>query len=339
MGWVCRSLRGGGLRAFPPPSHQARPPAAGRTRRTGLPRDPDRTRTPAGIAPATKGGLGREPQAAPREREQGGNGATPSPVSPPPPTGPQAAGAPAPTPRGRGDDPPSPQQDRGAREGGRSRDRPHAPAACSRRNDGEQANPRQRARAPHGPRPETASEHEPEPYGGHALYGQSDASDTRFVACPGKAEGGTEAGRSPAPLAPPAAQSEGTAHRLPPPPTPPPGAGTPRTRRPSPRGVHSPKPGRGETGPGRAPTKQAKRSTGPAQDTRRGTDRVERPYQRAAPQCARCARHTNHGRGGGTPRERERTHTQRTRGEYQKGNRTEPAERTDRIEWRTSEGG
>ena len=57
-------------------------------------------------------------------------------------------------------------------------------------------------------------------YGGHALHGQSDASDTRLVACPGKAERRTEAGRPPAPLAPPAAQSEGTAHRRPPP-TPP----------------------------------------------------------------------------------------------------------------------
>ena len=45
--------------------------------------------------------------------------------------------------------------------------------------------------------------------------------------------------------------------------------------------------------------------------------------------------------GGGerTPRERERTHTKGTRGDYQKGNRTERAERTDRMEWRTSERG
>ena len=48
----------------------------------------------------------------------------------------------------------------------------------------------------------------------------------------------------------------------------------------------------------------------------------------------------NQGWGGArTPRERERTHRQRTRGEYQKGNRTEPAESTDRMEWRTSERG
>ena len=38
-----------------------------------------------------------------------------------------------------------------------------------------------------------------------------------------------------------------------PPPIPPPSAGTPRTRRPTPRGAHSPKPGRGETAPGAPP--------------------------------------------------------------------------------------
>ena len=57
---------------------------------------------------------------------------------------------------------------------------------------------------------------------------------------------------------------------------------------------------------------------------------------------ARCARHTNQGWGGGggrTRRERERTQAQRARGEDQKGNRTEPAERRDRMEWRTSERG
>ena len=51
--------------------------------------------------------------------------------------------------------------------------------------------------------------------------------------------------------------------------------------------------------------------------------------------------HATPPRGGGerTPRERERTHTQRAPGDYQKGNRTELADRTDRVEWRTSERG
>ena len=69
---------------------------------------------------------------------------------------------------------------------------------------------------------------------------------------------------------------------------------------------------------------------------------MERPYQRPAPGPRGVrAPHQPGEEGGGkrTPRERERTHTQRTRGEYPKGNRTEPAERTDRVEWRTCERG
>ena len=50
----------------------------------------------------------------------------------------------------------------------------------------------------------------------------------------------------------------------------------------------------------------------------------------------RCARHTTQEGGERTPRERERTHTQRARGDYQNRNRTKLGERTDRVEWRTS---
>ena len=128
----------------------------------------------------------------------------------------------------------------------------------------------------------------------------------------------------------------------PPPPAPPPGTGTPQGRRPKPRRAHSPKPDREKAGPGRPPSKHAKRSTGPGQDTRSGTGCVERPYQRPAPKPREVrAPHQpgEGGRGERTPRERERTHTRRTRGEYQKGNRTDPAERTDRMEWRMSERG
>ena len=71
------------------------------------------------------------------------------------------------------------------------------------------------------------------------------------------------------------------------------------------------------------------------------THRRERPYRRPAPEPREVLAANLPGEGGGarTPRERERTHTQRTRGEYQKGNRTEPAGRTDRMEWRTSQPG
>ena len=91
-------LQGDGSRADPaPPPRQAGPPAAGRKRHPGLPHDPDRTRTPGGDAPATKGGLGRGPQAAPPKTGRWEDTARPPPC-PLPPAGPQATGAPAPTP-------------------------------------------------------------------------------------------------------------------------------------------------------------------------------------------------------------------------------------------------
>ena len=80
-----------------------------------------------------------------------------------------------------------------ARERGRSTACPPAPAAGSHRNRGEQASPRQRAKMPHRSRPEKAGEREPEWYGDHTPHDQNDASDTRFVACPRKAEGRNEA--------------------------------------------------------------------------------------------------------------------------------------------------
>ena len=104
------------------------------------------------------------------------------------------------------------------------------------------------------------------------------------------------------------------------------------------RHPHNPKPSRGEPGPDRPPPKHARRSKGAGQDTRRGTDHVERPYQRPVP-GPREVRTPHHPGGERTPRERERTHTKGARGDYQKGNRTEGAERTDRVKWRTSERG
>ena len=65
---------------------------------------------------------------------------------------------------------------------------------------------------------------------------------------------------------------------------------------------------------------------------------MERAYQRPVP-GPRKVRTPHHPGGGGTQRERERTHTQRARGDYQKGNQTELGECTDRVEWRTSERG
>ena len=108
---------------------------------------------------------------------------------------------------------------------------------------------------------------------------------------------------------------------------------------PAPRGEHSPKPGRGDPGPDSPPPGTPDGARDQGKDTQRGTDHVDWPYQRPVPGPREVR--TPHHPGGGerTPRERERTHTQRAGGDYQKGNRTELAERTDRVEWRTSERG
>ena len=105
------------------------------------------------------------------------------------------------------------------------------------------------------------------------------------------------------------------------------GGGAPDLRRPSQQ-----QPGRGEPGPDRPPpstpdgARDRGRTRGGARTTWNG------PTSAQCRDRARCARHTTERRGQRTPRERERTHTQRARGDYQKGNRTEHAERTDRVE-------
>ena len=73
---------------------------------------------------------------------------------------------------------------------------------------------------------------------------------------------------------------------------------------------NSPKPGRGEPGPDRPPPKQARRGKGPGQDTRRGTDHVERPYQRPVPGL-REVRTPHHPGGGGGCRGSASAHTRR----------------------------
>ena len=111
------------------------------------------------------------------------------------------------------------------------------------------------------------------------------------------------------------------------------------SRPPPPWGAHSLKPGRGEPGPDRPPpstpdgARDRGRTRGGARNTWNG------PTSAQCRDCARCARHTTQGGWERTPRERKRTHTQRACGDYQKGNHTELAERTDRVEWRTSERG
>ena len=86
--------------------------------------------------------------------------------------------------------------------------------------------------------------------GGNAPHGQHNASDTRFVACPGKAEGRNEAERPPALQAPRRPRKRGVRRAPPPPLSPPLGTRTPRPR-PAARSPHRAfRPG----GQGRAPT-------------------------------------------------------------------------------------
>ena len=104
-------------------------------------------------------------------------------------------------------------------------------------------------------------------------------------------------------------------------------------RRPTPRGAHNPKPGRGEPGPGRPPPKHARRSKGPGQDTRRGTDRVERPYQRPAHRDrARCARHTTQGGGGRGRRGSASAHTHKGHARTMR-RAAEPSSRNAQTAW------
>ena len=125
------------------------------------------------------------------------------------------------------------------------------------------------------------------------------------------------------------------------PPPPPPKTRPPAHERhgPAPRGAHSFKPRRGEPGPDRPPpsTPDGARDRGRTRGGARTT--LNGPTSAQCRDRARCARHTTQGGGERTTRERKRTHTQRARGNYQKSNRIELAERTDRVEWRTSERG
>ena len=95
------------------------------------------------------------------------------------------------------------------------------------------------------------------------------------------------------------------------------GEGSPRPHPPHGEGAASGQVGGNGTGPP-PPPKQAKRSTGPRQDTRRGKDRVEQPYQRPAPGSreVRAPHQPGEGGGGGADaaRARAHTHTKDTRG-------------------------
>ena len=93
------------------------------------------------------------------------------------------------------------------------------------------------------------------------------------------------------------------------------------------------------TGPSPPQARQMEQGTGAGHAEGHGPRGTALPALSAG--TARGA-HATPPRGGGgerTPRERERTHTQGARRDYQKSNRTKLAERTDRVQWRSSERG
>ena len=112
-------------------------------------------------------------------------------------------------------------------------------------------------------------------------------------------------------------------------------------RRPTPRGAHNPKPGRGELGPGCPPLSTPDRARDWGRTPGGARTAWNGPTSAQRRDCARCARHTTQSGGGRnrTPRDRQRTNTQKADGDYQKGSWTELGESTDRVEWRTSKRG
>ena len=94
--------------------------------------------------------------------------------------------------------------------------------------------------------------------GVHAPHGQNDASDTRFVACPGKAEGRNEAERPPAVQAPPRPHRRGARRTGRPPPPPP--ARPPAQERHGPTPRHAAPTGRADQGDSVGPPQQHARA-------------------------------------------------------------------------------
>ena len=213
---------------------------------------------------------------------------------PRPPTGPRAAGAPAPTPRGRGDGPPPPERGAGARPA--PPPQPPAPMGAAK-------NKRARAYAP-GRRTDRTQRSlvstNRSGMGGHAPHGQHNASDTRFVACPGKAEGRNEAERPPAPQAPPRPHKRGVRRTPPPPP------------QPAPQQVNATDPPRGAQPPQGVPakgTEQGPHTRTPAPTTRGSRAPAAHPVggqsgegERMTPDAPRNGRrHPPRGRPAATP--------------------------------------
>ena len=254
-----------------PPPRRAGPPAAGRTRRPGLPHDPDRTHTPGEDAPATKGGL----QAVPPREGGGEPQRDPPPIPPPPPaTGKPRGRRPPPLPRqgrwsplppagprpaGRQEQGPRPRPSRLLPQEPRWTNEPtptHQGATRTAPKDSKRA----RTRAVWGPRPPWP-ERRPE----HPLC------------CLPREGRGTDRGKAiPSPTGSPGRTDRGNGTQAaPPPPSHHPALERPRRARP-PHGEHTAlKPGRGETGPGRPPPPENKLNGARDRGGMRGRARTE----------------------------------------------------------------
>ena len=296
----------------------------------GRPQDTDRTRTPGESALTTRGGPGFGTAGRPPEGEQGGRDATPPPH---PLHRPASRGGAGPHPPRQGGWSPLPPPERGA--GARPAPPPQPPAPT-----GTAESKQARADAP-GRRTDRAQRRQASTtrsgMGTTPPVTRTTPVTPALLPAQGRQRDGTRQS-DPPPYWPPRPHKRGARRTgRPPPQTRPPAH---EHHGPAPRGAHSPKPGRGEpsTGPPPPPStpdgaRDWGRTRGGARTTWNG------PTSAQCRDRARCARHTTQGRGEPTPQERERTHTQRARGDYQKGNRTELAERTDRVECRTSERG
>ena len=131
------------------------------------------------------------------------------------------------------------------------------------------------------------------------------------VAGPGRTPQGRAVGRGRAPN--PGHPTPHTEREAPPPGRPraaPTARKTSSQRAACPHGGSDPKLGKGTKGPGHPPQELNRRSTGPGQETRRGTNRLERPYRRPAPE-PRVVRapHRPGGGGGGIRRGSASAHT------------------------------
>ena len=213
--------RGGSDLQGPPGEWSTGRPSSAPT--PGRPRDPDRTRTPGGSAPTTRGGPGWGTAGRRPEGEQGGRGANPPP--PPPPA--RKPRGPRPPPPEAGGMVPPPLRPREELERGPpprpSRRLPQEPRGTSElaptRQDAAQIAPSEGGRARTG-----------------VVWGATPPTDRTTPVTPallpaqGRQRDGTRQSDPPPYSPPPAAQTGGTAHEPPPPPSPPPGTRTPRTR-------------------------------------------------------------------------------------------------------------